>query len=164
MGIRTMKPTSPGRRGMQVSDWADLTHGNRNKPEKKLLEKIKKSGGRNHHGRITVRGIGGGHKEVFPFVCVNQRLMVSANYPPGQKAFTVIPPDAFAPVFEAKAGAIEQYNRTLVADFTYEFDGEAEVEDFVIERYRFSPLYEGKPRGLRASVPGGLLQAQFDHR
>lgn len=65
MGVRTMKPTSPGRRGMQVSDWADLTHGNRNKPEKKLLEKLKKTGGRNHHGRITVRGIGGGHKPQY---------------------------------------------------------------------------------------------------
>lgn len=65
MGVRTMKPTSPGRRGMQVSDWSDLTHGNRNKPEKSLLEKIKKTGGRNHHGVITARHIGGGHKPQY---------------------------------------------------------------------------------------------------
>lgn len=62
MGVRNLKPTSPGRRGMQVSDWAELTHGNRNKPEKSLLEKLKKTGGRNHHGCVTTRGIGGGHK------------------------------------------------------------------------------------------------------
>lgn len=65
MGVRTMNPTSPGRRGMQVSDWSDLTNGNRNKPEKSLLEKIKKSGGRNHHGHITARHIGGGHKAQY---------------------------------------------------------------------------------------------------
>ena len=65
MGVRNLKPTSPGRRGMQVSDWADLTHGNRNQPTKSLLEKIKKSGGRNHHGCVTARHIGGGHKSVY---------------------------------------------------------------------------------------------------
>ncbi len=62
MGVRNLKPTSPGRRGMQVQDWTDLTHGNRNQPEKSLLEKLKKSGGRNNHGCVTARAIGGGHK------------------------------------------------------------------------------------------------------
>jgi large subunit ribosomal protein L2 len=65
MGVRKYKPTSPGRRGMQVSDWSDLTHGNRNKPHKALLEKIRKSGGRNHHGCVTARHIGGGHKTKY---------------------------------------------------------------------------------------------------
>jgi large subunit ribosomal protein L2 len=50
---------------MMVNDWADLTHKNRNKPEKSLLEKLKKTGGRNHHGCITVRGMGGGHKPQY---------------------------------------------------------------------------------------------------
>jgi len=65
MGVRNLKPTSPGRRGMQVSDWNDLTHGNRNRPEKSLVEKIKKTGGRNHHGCVTARHIGGGHKSKY---------------------------------------------------------------------------------------------------
>ena len=65
MGVRSYKPTSPGRRGMQASDWSDLTHGNRNQPEKSLLEKIKKTGGRNHHGCVTARHIGGGHKSIY---------------------------------------------------------------------------------------------------
>lgn len=65
MGVRNIRPTSPGRRGMQISDWSDLTHGNRNKPEKSLLQKIKKTGGRNHHGVVTTRGIGGGHKPQY---------------------------------------------------------------------------------------------------
>ena len=42
MGIRNLKPTSPGRRGMQVSDWSELTYKNRNKPCKGLVEKLKK--------------------------------------------------------------------------------------------------------------------------
>jgi large subunit ribosomal protein L2 len=60
MGIRQYKPTSPGRRGATVSDFADLTKGA--KPEKALLRPICKTGGRNNQGKITVRHRGGGHK------------------------------------------------------------------------------------------------------
>ena len=59
MAIMKYKPTSPGRRGMTVSAFEEITT---NKPEKSLLAPIKKSGGRNVHGRITVRHIGGGNK------------------------------------------------------------------------------------------------------
>ena len=44
MPIKNYKPTSPGRRGMTVNDWADLTHGNKNQPERTLVEKLKKTG------------------------------------------------------------------------------------------------------------------------
>ncbi len=63
MGIRKYKPTSPGRRGATVSDFADLTRGV--KPEKSLLRPIKKTGGRNTQGKITVRHRGGGHKRQY---------------------------------------------------------------------------------------------------
>ncbi len=63
MGIREYKPTSPGRRGATVSDFADLTP--EAKPEKSLLRKVRKSGGRNNQGRITVRHRGGGHKRKY---------------------------------------------------------------------------------------------------
>ncbi|MDE0734437.1 MAG: 50S ribosomal protein L2 [Pirellulaceae bacterium] len=63
MGIRKYKPTSPGRRGATVSDFADLTQGA--KPEKSLLRPIKKTGGRNNQGKITVRHRGGGHKRQY---------------------------------------------------------------------------------------------------
>ncbi|MFP6619120.1 MAG: 50S ribosomal protein L2 [Pirellulaceae bacterium] len=63
MGIRKYKPTSPGRRGATVSDFADLTRGI--KPEKSLLRPIKKTGGRNNQGKITVRHRGGGHKRQY---------------------------------------------------------------------------------------------------
>ena len=63
MGIRKYKPTSPGRRGATVSDFADLTPGA--VPEKALLRPLKKTGGRNNQGKITARHRGGGHKRQY---------------------------------------------------------------------------------------------------
>lgn len=63
MGIRQYKPTSPGRRGASVSDFNDLTPGAR--PEKSLLRKQRKTGGRNNQGFITARHRGGGHKQQY---------------------------------------------------------------------------------------------------
>jgi len=63
MGIRQYKPTSPGRRGATVSDFAELTRGG--KPEKKLMRPARKTGGRNNQGKITVRHRGGGHKRMY---------------------------------------------------------------------------------------------------
>jgi len=63
MGIRRYKPTSPGRRGATVSDFAELTKGV--KPEKNLLRPKRKKGGRNNQGKITCRHRGGGHKQQY---------------------------------------------------------------------------------------------------
>src|SRR5690554_6248171 len=62
MAIRRYKPTSPGRRGASVSDFAEVT---RSTPEKSLLRPLPKKGGRNAHGRITARHQGGGHKRQY---------------------------------------------------------------------------------------------------
>ena len=62
MGLKTYKPTSPARRLMSVSDFAEIT---RTKPEKKLTRRMTKSGGRNSHGHITTRHVGGGHKRRY---------------------------------------------------------------------------------------------------
>jgi large subunit ribosomal protein L2 len=62
MGIRKYKPTTPGRRGASVSDFAEIT---RSTPEKSLLRPLPKTGGRNSAGRITTRHIGGGHKRQY---------------------------------------------------------------------------------------------------
>jgi len=63
MAIKNYKPTSPGRRGMSVTDFAAVT---RNKPERALLEgRVNKSGGRNGKGRITSWHRGGGHKRRY---------------------------------------------------------------------------------------------------
>jgi len=62
MRIKTFNPTSPGRRQMTVLTNEDRGAG---KPEKKLLEYIKSSGGRNSQGRISVRFRGRGHKRMY---------------------------------------------------------------------------------------------------
>ena len=63
MGVRYYRPTSAGRRGASVSDFAELTPGA--KPEKKLLKPLRKKGGRNNQGKITARHRGGGHKRMY---------------------------------------------------------------------------------------------------
>jgi len=63
MGIRRYKPTTPGRRGASVSDFADLTPGA--KPAKRLTRGKPRKSGRNNQGKITVRHRGGGHKRRY---------------------------------------------------------------------------------------------------
>ncbi len=62
MAIKKHKPTSPGRRYMTVSTFEELSGS---KPERSLMEPLKKNGGRNSHGRITMRHRGGGHKRHY---------------------------------------------------------------------------------------------------
>jgi large subunit ribosomal protein L2 len=66
MGIRRYNPTTPGRRGASVSDFAELTEGA--SPERSLLVRKKKRGGRNNQGVITARHRGGGHKRFYRVV------------------------------------------------------------------------------------------------
>src|ERR671921_1695181 len=65
MGIRKYKPTTPGRRGSSVADFAEIT---RTTPEKSLVRPLPKKGGRNNQGRITTRHQGGGHKRAYRVV------------------------------------------------------------------------------------------------
>jgi large subunit ribosomal protein L2 len=65
MGIKTFKPTSAARRFYSVSDFADIT---KSTPERSLLEHQTSTGGRNHHGRITSRFRGGGHKQRYRLI------------------------------------------------------------------------------------------------
>lgn len=62
MAIRKMKPVTPGTRWMSVSAFTEIT---KTRPEKSLIEPLKKSGGRNNTGRITSRHRGGGHKRFY---------------------------------------------------------------------------------------------------
>src|SRR5580698_4138654 len=63
MGVKNFKPTSPARRFYSVSDFKEVTKGV--EPLKALLEHQTRTGGRNHHGRITSRFRGGGHKQRY---------------------------------------------------------------------------------------------------
>ena len=65
MAVKRYKPTSPARRNMSVSDFAEITS---TKPEKSLLVSLNKTGGRNSTGRITVRHIGGGNRTKYRII------------------------------------------------------------------------------------------------
>jgi large subunit ribosomal protein L2 len=65
MAIRKIKPTTPGQRFMTVSEYNEITTTT---PEKSLLEILKKKGGRNHSGKITVRHQGGGAKRKYRII------------------------------------------------------------------------------------------------
>lgn len=62
MPIRKFKPTSAGRRFMAIPTYSEITKG---KPEKSLLEPLKKHAGRNNQGRLTVRNHAGGNKRMY---------------------------------------------------------------------------------------------------
>jgi large subunit ribosomal protein L2 len=70
MAIKKYKPTSPGRRLMTASDFADLT---KERPEKRLTTALRRSGGRNVHGHITRRHQGGGHKRRYRIIDFQRR-------------------------------------------------------------------------------------------
>ncbi len=65
MAVKKRKPTSPGRRFQTVSDFAEITT---DKPEKSLIAKKGRTGGRNTDGRITSRHRGGGHKQRYRII------------------------------------------------------------------------------------------------
>jgi large subunit ribosomal protein L2 len=65
MGVKEYKPTSAGRRFMSGLTFDEIT---KKGPEKSLLTTVKKTGGRNHSGKITTRHIGGGHKKRYRIV------------------------------------------------------------------------------------------------
>lgn len=68
MGIRFYKPVTAGRRGGSVSDFAECTFPQVNKPEKSLVVPRKKTGGRNNHGVVCSRFRGGGHKKMYRII------------------------------------------------------------------------------------------------
>jgi large subunit ribosomal protein L2 len=62
MAVKTFKPYAPGRRFMTVASFDEITT---DKPERSLVERLSKHGGRNQQGRLTVRHQGGGHKRLY---------------------------------------------------------------------------------------------------
>jgi len=65
MGIKVYKPISNARRGMSIVDYSNLT---KKEPEKSLIRIIKKTGGRNAQGKITIRHHGGGNKQFYRII------------------------------------------------------------------------------------------------
>lgn len=89
MAIKHYKPVTPGRRGMTVSDYSGLS---KVEPEKSLLEPLKKTAGRNNHGRITVRHRGGGARRKYRIIDFKRNkvgmdaTVVSLEYDPNRTA------------------------------------------------------------------------------
>ncbi len=67
MGIRQYKPTSAGRRGATVSDFSEITD-RKKRPERSMLRRLRKTGGRNVQGKITCRHMGGGHRRLYRLI------------------------------------------------------------------------------------------------
>ncbi|MGE5279702.1 MAG: 50S ribosomal protein L2 [Deltaproteobacteria bacterium] len=65
MGNKNYRPTTPAMRWTTLSDFADVA---KKRPERRLTEPLKKTGGRNNRGRITTRHIGGGHKRLYRLI------------------------------------------------------------------------------------------------
>jgi large subunit ribosomal protein L2 len=71
MALKTFRPLTPTQRFKQTSSYTDVT---KDRPERSLVEPLKKSGGRNNRGRLTSRHIGGGHKQKYRIVDFKRRL------------------------------------------------------------------------------------------
>ena len=93
MAIKTYNPTTPGRRGMTVTDYTELS---KVKPEKSLLAPKKKHAGRNSYGRITVRHQGGGNRQkyrIIDFKRAKQDMpatVQSLEYDPNRSSFIAL--------------------------------------------------------------------------
>jgi large subunit ribosomal protein L2 len=65
MSLRKTRPLTPGQRFKLTDSYEDLTMNSENKPEKSLLKPARKRGGRNNSGKMTIRNVGGGHKQRY---------------------------------------------------------------------------------------------------
>ena len=93
MAIKKYKPTTPGRRGMTVTDYSVLS---KVEPERSLLEPMKKASGRNNTGRITVRHHGGGNRTKYRVIDFKRSKLdipatvLTLEYDPNRSAFIAL--------------------------------------------------------------------------
>lgn len=93
MSVRKLKPITPGQRFRIVNNFEEITTS---KPEKSLLRKISKSGGRNNSGKMTMRYTGGGHKKRYRDIDFKRNkfgvpaTVKSVEYDPNRTAFIAL--------------------------------------------------------------------------
>ena len=93
MSVRKLKPITPGQRFRIVNEYSEVTTS---KPEKSLLKPMKKSGGRNNQGRMTMRYKGGGHKRRYRIIDFKRDKydvageVTSIEYDPNRSAFIAL--------------------------------------------------------------------------
>src|SRR6266850_6708265 len=89
MPVKSFRPLTPSLRYVTFADFSDIT---KTTPEKSLVVTRKKTGGRNHYGRVTARGIGGGHKQKIRLVDFKRNkhgveaTVAAIEYDPGRSA------------------------------------------------------------------------------
>jgi large subunit ribosomal protein L2 len=89
MPVKTFRPLTPSTRYITIASYDEIT---KTKPEKSLVVIRKKTGGRNHYGRVTSRGIGGGHKQKIRLVDFKRNkhgveaTVAAIEYDPGRSA------------------------------------------------------------------------------
>ena len=95
MAVKKHRPVSPGRRHYVSLDYAALTNKS-SKPFKGLTVGLKKSGGRNHDGKMTVRNIGGGHKKKYRIIDFKREIegtigvVQTIEYDPNRTAYIAL--------------------------------------------------------------------------
>ena len=93
MSVRKLKPITPGQRFRIVNEYSEVTTS---RPEKSLLKPMKKSGGRNNQGRMTMRYKGGGHKRRYRVIDFKRDKfdvvgeVTSIEYDPNRSAFIAL--------------------------------------------------------------------------
>jgi len=93
MALKSYKPTTPGQRQVVIVDRSELWSG---RPVKALTEGLRKTGGRNNHGRLTAFRVGGGHKRRYRIVDFKRRKFDVAGtverleYDPNRTAFIAL--------------------------------------------------------------------------
>ena len=93
MSVRKLKPITPGQRFRIVNEYSEITTS---KPEKSLLTPLKKSGGRNNQGKMTMRYKGGGHKRRYRIIDFKRDKhdvvgeISSIEYDPNRSAFIAL--------------------------------------------------------------------------
>lgn len=94
MGLKAYKPTSPGTRGKTVVKHNDVI--TRNKPKKSLVVGLRKKGGRNNTGKITVRHQGGGNKKLYRIIDFQRNKIdipakvIAIEYDPNRSAYIAL--------------------------------------------------------------------------
>lgn len=94
MSVKRLKPTTPGQRFRVVNGFDAITKGA--DPEKSLLAKRKRTGGRNNQGKMTMRYRGGGHKRKYRIIDFKrdkqdiEAIVVSIQYDPNRSAFIAL--------------------------------------------------------------------------
>jgi large subunit ribosomal protein L2 len=89
MPVKTFRPLTPSTRYISYADYSDIT---KTEPEKDLVQTRKRTGGRNAYGRVTARGIGGGHKQKIRLVDFKRSkhgvaaTVAAIEYDPGRSA------------------------------------------------------------------------------